>query len=71
MVFPVHAEKGVHDSALYSNPLAGESESGKKSLFKILGTAPSAFKHMGSPKADAEIFNIFVGDLLAAVIVVD
>jgi len=43
----------------------------KKSLFKILGTFPSGFKHMGVPKADAKIFNFFVGDLLAAVIVVD
>jgi len=45
--------------------------SGKNLLFKILGTVPSAFKNMGIPKADAEISNVFVGDLLAAVIVVD
>lgn len=42
---------------------------GKKSLFKILGTVPSGFKHMGVPKANSEIFNVFVGDLPAAVIV--
>ncbi|RPB00809.1 sulfate permease [Choiromyces venosus 120613-1] len=41
----------------------------KHPLFKILGKVPSGFKHLGIPKANADIFNIFVGHLPATVIV--
>ncbi|CAZ82372.1 unnamed protein product [Tuber melanosporum] len=41
----------------------------KKPLFKILSTVPSGFKHMGVPKVNSDIFNVFVGDLPATVVV--
>ncbi|PWW78754.1 sulfate permease [Tuber magnatum] len=41
----------------------------KNPVFAILKTVPSGFKHMGVPKANSEIFNVFVGDLPATVIV--
>lgn len=49
--------------------LVNRGRSPKKVLFKILGTVPSGFKHMGVPKAKSKIFNVFVDDLPAAVIV--
>ena len=54
--FPVHAENGVPDPAVYSNHLAGESGTPQEITFQDPGTFPSGFKHMGVPKADAKIF---------------
>jgi sodium-independent sulfate anion transporter 11 len=41
----------------------------KTPLFKILGTVPSGFKHMGVPTVNKKIVSVFVSELPATVIV--